>query len=326
MYTNNITDQFIINEFFSQKGNLTRSYQKIIDSNIDIKNYLDSRFQNCSNYNEILWRIKLGYEEVPICPICKQNLIKFYGSAQIGYSQTCSKKCRDILWHNNQTNTIKEKYGVENPFQSEIIKNKIKEICLDRYGYEYSLQVPEIRQKGIETNLEKYGVHNGGGSQQAIEKIKQTCIDRYGVENVNVLPNIKEKIINTMHKNHSYGISKSENKVKEVLINKFGNNDICTQYYSELYPFKCDFYIKSLDMYIECNFHWTHGFHKFDKNNQEDIDKLNLWKQKSTDYYNSAIDVWTNRDILKFKTAEDNNLNYYAFYTYNECIEFINNL
>ena len=25
------------------------------------------------------------------------------------------------------------------------------------------------------------------------------------------------------------------------------------------YPFACDFYISSLDLFIECNYHWTHG-------------------------------------------------------------------
>lgn len=31
-------------------------------------------------------------------------------------------------------------------------------------------------------------------------------------------------------------------------------------------------------------------------------------------YYNSAINVWTNRDILKFNTAINNNLNYQVLY------------
>ena len=326
MQTNNITDQFIIDTFFSMKGNLTRAYQKLIDSNIDIKNYLDSRYSDCNDYNEILWRIKLGYETVPLCPVCKQNTIKFYGSAQVGYSQTCCKKCRDILWHNNQVSTVKKKYGVENSFQAEEVKEKIKETCLERYGYEFSLQVPEIREKGIETNLEKYGVKNGGGSQQAIEKIKQTCLERYGVENPSYVPEFIDKIRNTMHKKHTFATSKTETKIKELLISKFGINDIKDQYKSELYPFKCDFYIVSLDMYIECNFHWTHGFHKFDKNNIDDIEKLNKWKSKTTNYYKSAINVWTCSDLLKFKYAENNKLNYHAFYTYNECVDFINNL
>ena len=80
------------------------------------------------------------------------------------------------------------------------------------------------------------------------------------------------------------------------------------------------FYIKSIDTYIECNFHWTHGKHSFDKNNPDDIKKLNLWKKRSKekDYYISAIDVWTNRDIMKRKIAEKHGLNYLEFFSFSE--------
>lgn len=57
--------------------------------------------------------------------------------------------------------------------------------------------------------------------------------------------------------------------------NKYGIENVKRQYKSELYPFACDFYIQNLDLYIECNFHWTHGGHKFDKNNENDIKQLN---------------------------------------------------
>ena len=61
-----------------------------------------------------------------LCPICKKNRIKFYGSAQIGFSQTCSKQCRDILWKNNQIKTIQNLYGVDNVWKNEKIKQKFK--------------------------------------------------------------------------------------------------------------------------------------------------------------------------------------------------------
>ena len=35
--------------------------------------------------------------------------------------------------------------------------------------------------------------------------------------------------------------------------------DVITQYKDDRYPFACDFYIPSLDLFIECNYHWTHG-------------------------------------------------------------------
>lgn len=62
------------------------------------------------------------------------------------------------------TFTNLEKYGVENPFQSEEIKDKIKATNLEKYGCEYNSQNKEIREKAEkskkETMLKRYGVDN----------------------------------------------------------------------------------------------------------------------------------------------------------------------
>ena len=62
------------------------------------------------------------------------------------------------------------------------------------------------------------------------------------------------------------------------------------------------------------------------KNNQEDIDKLNLWKSKNTKYYNVAIKVWTDLDVRKRTIAKNNNLNYKEFWNLNEAKQFIDSL
>ena len=86
-----------------------------------------------------------------------------------------------------------------------------------------------------------------------------------------------------------------------------------------MYPFKCDFYVKSLDLYIEYNGHWTHNNHFYDKNNKIDIDELNRWieKSKCSKYYEIAVKVWSQRDVLKYETAISNNINYIVFWDYN---------
>ena len=126
--------------------------------------------------------------------------------------------------------------------------------------------------------------------------------------------------------------SKIEMNFYEYLLSKFDENDIFPQYYNkELYPFNCDFYINSLKIFIEIQGNWTHGGHPFDKNNKDDIDKLNYWKSKNSDYYRSAIDVWTNRDVIKRNTAKENNINYLEIYSkdiniaINEFETFLNN-
>ena len=81
------------------------------------------------------------------------------------------------------------------------------------------------------------------------------------------------------------------------------------------YPFLCDFYLPKYDLFIEIQGIWTHGGHPFNQYNEDDLRKLNLWKSKNTKYYKNAVNVWTQRDPLKRKTAKDNNLNYLEIFS-----------
>jgi hypothetical protein len=74
----------------------------------------------------------------------------------------------------------------------------------------------------------------------------------------------------TRRRNGTFNVSKQEDEVYKMLCSKFGEEDIARQHRSEKYSFACDFYVKSHDLYIECNFSWTHGGHWFDANNEED--------------------------------------------------------
>ena len=76
----------------------------------------------------------------------------------------------------------------------------------------------------------------------------------------------------------------------------------------------CDFYIPSLDLYIECNYHWTHGCHPY-LGTQDDLKLIEYWKSKNTQYYNNAINCWSIRDVHKRNIAKQNNLNYKEFFT-----------
>ena len=228
--------------------------------------------------------------------------------------------------------TVLEHYGVEYPGQSEEIKEKIKQTNLERYGAEYATQSEEVKEKTKETNLEKYGVECSFQSEEVKEKIKQTTLERYGVSCILQRDDIKEKLYsketlekryNTKKKNNTFPISKMEKELEIELRKIFP--DLETQYKSEVYPFSCDFYIPSLDLYIEYNGTWMHGNKFFDKDNEEDIEKLNQWieKSKNSTYYRSAVNIWTNRDILRLETAIKNDLNYIAWFNKEQAYDWI---
>ena len=155
------------------------------------------------------------------------------------------------------------------------VRDKIKETNIKRYGVEWSAQNKEINQKTINTQIKKYGgVFNP-------EKVKKTNIEKYGVEKPFMSSDIQNKIRdkkdiilkkvnNTKRINGTFNSSNTEKVSKTLLIEKFGIDNVIEQYKSDLYPFYCDFYIKNLDLYIECNYHWTHGGHIFNKDNIDD--------------------------------------------------------
>lgn len=123
---------------------------------------------------------------------------------------------------------------------------------------------------------------------------------------------------NTMKKNNSFNKSCAEEQYYEYLLSIYSKEDIVRQYKSLTYPFACDFYIKSEDKYIECNFNWTHGPHPFDEYNNGDIQLLEKWKSKSTgkNYYSQAIYVWTDLDVRKRQIASQNKLNIEFIYNH----------
>ena len=258
-----------------------------------------------------------------------------------------------------------ERYGVANYVNPDKMKqtklkrygssnyvntNKIKQTKLERYGDANYINVNKMKQ----TKLERYGVTNyvnpdkakqtkleryGDANYNNRERTKQTCLERYGAENFvqskewqKIIKNEewqkhrKEAEINTKRKNHTFNTSKPEENGYKLLCDKYGIENIKRQYKSELYPFACDFYVQSSNLYIEFNFHWTHGSHLYNKNNIKDIItkcKLNI-KSKTSKFYKIALNVWCNKDVKKFEYAKKNNLNYLAFYNFDEFLEWYN--
>ena len=131
------------------------------------------------------------------------------------------------------------------------------------------------------------------------------------------------KTFDSRIKNKTSKFSKKEDEIFNYLITI--DNDTMRQYYSELYPFHCDFYLPDLDLYIEYQGTWTHGLHPFNENNKEDIDKLNLWKSKNSKYYDNAINTWTIRDVNKRNIAKQNNLNWIEFFNFDNFKKWLNN-
>jgi len=224
----------------------------------------------------------------------------------------------DYIKKSNQT--CKDKYGVDYYSQTKEYKDKVKQTCLDKFGAtsfqkskKYKLDVEKINEKQRKTNLERYGVENYTQTQEYRDFYKEHKAI------------ILEKQWSTKKQNNTYNKSKFEEKTYQLLLTKFGKEDIIRQYKNELYPYQCDFYIKSLDLYIEYNGHWTHGKESFDKNNLEHLNILSSWqvKSKKSKFFRTAIYVWTDLDARKLETFKKNKLNYKIFWNIEEVEDWI---
>ena len=216
--------------------------------------------------------------------------------------------------------------------------SKNKSTKLERYGDENY----NNREKAEQTCIEKYGVKNPFQREDFISENKQRLIghklsqatkDKISKAHFGThLTSEKriQKLINTDKTYRKNGIYKKhkacpEQFVENILITQFGKDNVFYNYIDpNRYPFKCDFYIKSEDLFIEIHAGWRHGDIPFNCNDNDCIQKLNIWKEKAktSDSYKNAIYTWTDLDVRKVEIAKRNNLNFVRLYPYG--IYFIN--
>ena len=167
-------------------------------------------------------------------------------------------------------------------------------------------------RKHTEESKRKISEHSNNNR----EKAKITCLQKYGVETVFASKEIQAKSNNTKRKNHTFNTSKPEVELKNKFIEMYGEKNVLTNYKSPKYPYRCDFYIISLDKYIELNAHWTHGGKPYDPNDPWCQQQLKDWQEKAkqSKFYAVAIDTWTKRDVEKLQCAKENNLDYEVIY------------
>lgn len=226
------------------------------------------------------------------------------------------------------------RYGVESVMQlperrlatsksmkaSHAVRNaKARKTTRERYGVEYASQRPERRME-MSTFMKENGVEFARRSQE-------TSMTRYGVLSVQQLPDYRAKQsarmldpdhqtrINAAKKaNGSFNTSAPEAELEALLIERFGADDVLTQHHDPRYPYRCDFYIPSRDLFIELNGLWTHGGHWFDVQSEHDRTVVAGWTSRGSNFYGAAIRQWCSSDVAKREMARDSELNYVVFW------------
>lgn len=262
----------------------------------------------------------------------RKTCLERYGAKTYAESLEGRQKLHDIVTspeiQAKMEATCQARYGAKLWSASDIGREKLHELMSSvemqqkivsgyqsAYGVDHYMQTDEGRAKARAYMNEE---------RQA--KIRASFIAKYGVTNMFDAQEFRVKKAFYMEKgwatkraHGTFSTSRPEESLYRLLCDKFGKDNVLRQYVDAVrYPFHCDFYVRPLDLFIELNASWTHGGHWFDENNPLDVEIRDDWymravRQKSL-YYAIAIDVWTDRDLLKKRTAEANHLNYLVFW------------
>ena len=120
---------------------------------------------------------------------------------------------------------------------SEETRRKISEA---EKGKKRNFKSQETYLKSCSTRWYKGQKAHNKGIYGVVKQSQETIIKRF----------------DTMKKNNSFNKSKEEEKYYSYLLHLYSPEDIVRQYYDkDRYPFHCDFYIKSEDLFIELNKH-----------------------------------------------------------------------
>ena len=175
----------------------------------------------------------------PKCKMC-DNSTK-WNSNYKRFGIYCSSKCSasDPDKKKKQLTTVMNRYGVANPLQNQLCREKTKQTNLEKYGSEYYNNPEKIKQTNLEkygteypfgsdaiqatikqTNLEKYGVTNPQQNQLCREKTKQTNLEKYGVDNPLKNEFIRHKIKQTNLDRYGVEWFTVSTRFKELITNK----------------------------------------------------------------------------------------------------------
>lgn len=326
-----MTDQDII----AYRNKYVTTHQKtsrfIIDLPTEYKKYLSTRYEDSNSLLESFYRIQHNIDRRPTCRCC-HHPVTFINLSR-GYHTYYSAKCsmKDPATIHKMQSAMKEKYNVTWYSKSDDYKKKIHEVSIKKYGCWHFTQSDVVRQNSINAVRKKYGVDYVFQSDVVKQKICNTNLQRYGVENISQNKDIaKRKSVKmastesqakhnqSLKKNQSYRKSNFEEMAYMMIKEKYP--DVQRQFRSEQYPFNCDFYIPSLDLYIEIQGSQYHHFHPYDPTNLNDVAELDHMKKKSVTHrqYNSIIQTWTITDPYKRKTAKENGVNLIEFWNIDE--------
>jgi len=120
--------------------------------------------------------------------------------------------------------TCLNKYGVDNPMKSKIIKDRLKNSLISTYGVDHYSRTGEYKEKYKSTCFHRYGLTNTFQVDEFKIKSRNTSMEKYGVEYFINLQSARKK-----------SKLKKENKTKEIYESTLNENFSVIEYESDTF-------------------------------------------------------------------------------------------
>ena len=174
------------------------------------------------------------------CDYCGILLTVPYKRYNLSIKDVCKYSCsRKECSSEKIKDVCMRKYGVSNPFKLESVKDKSKITLLERFGVEHQMYLDETKNKIKNTCNIRYGVDSYNKTNSSKESIKKTNIEKYGVDHPLKSEIIKSKLKETNIK--KYGASNYKKSEKSKVNTKIGSDLAYINYIgSNISLFRCN--------------------------------------------------------------------------------------
>lgn len=220
------------------------------------------------------------------------------------------RKVSEMYRHEKLVETQNMRYGGVGLANKDAL-TKAKSTNRMRYGTENVMQNESVKKTLAAKNQQVYGGPSPFSSDAVQQKAQQSKLER--IEAV-MREYKKSGVINdAIFKQSPYELI-----VFYELIERFGKEDVWYQYglhpYDARYPYSCDFYIKSLDLFIEINAHYSHGKHWYDAKDHQDVARRAHLSASTSRKSQKSLETWCKTDIEKREKAKTSGIRYLVFW------------
>lgn len=149
-----------------------------------------------------------------LCDYCKKEIVSlpyfdYIDSLKI-IDKTACKKCKS----KKEADVLLKKYGVNNAFQLNSVKERIEKENIERYGVPSYFQTEEFKEKRKSTMISKYGYEHFLQDEDCRKKYIEICKDRYGEDYMELF---YRKAQETFQKNTGYVNPAQSPEIKEKI-------------------------------------------------------------------------------------------------------------